>query len=145
MKSIKDRLDAISNEQPTEDNLKYIIKDVVERPENFKIFSKGLDLELTACGEYETSAGRILQVAAEPNKTVGFKSSGEPIKLDNGYLVTISNLGVEKATAFIERLEHQNVLCSTNIEHTYQNGRDLSPDLSPETVLDTIKTVFGFE
>lgn len=145
MNSIKDQLDAISNEQPTENNLKYIIKDIVERPENFKIFSRGLDLELEARGEYETSVGRTLQVTAEPNKTVGFKSNGKPIKLDNGYLVTISNLGVEKATAFIERLEHQDVLCSTDIEHTYQNGRDLSPDLSPETVLDAVKTVFGFE
>lgn len=145
MNSIKDQLDAIHNEQPTEDNLKYAIKDIVERPENFKIFSKALDFELEARGEYETPAGRILQVAAEPNKTVGFKSSGEPIKLDNSYLVTISNLGVEKATAFIERLEHRDVLCSTDIEHTYQNGRDLSPDLSPKMVLDAVKTVFGFE
>ena len=147
MNSIKDQLNAIRNEQPTENNLKYIIKDIVERPENFKICSKGLDLELTARGEYETPTGQILQVTAEPDKVVGYMNNGQPIKIDNGYTITINNLGIEKATVLIKRLDHQRVFCVTTINHDYdyQTGRDLSPDVDLETVLDAVKTVFGFE
>ena len=147
MNSIKDQLNAIRNEQPTENNLKYIIKDIVERPENFKICSKGLDLEWTARGEYETPTGQILQVTAEPDKVVGYMNNGQPIKIDNGYTITINNLGIEKATVLIKRLDHQRVFCVTTINHDYdyQTGRDLSPDVDLETVLDAVKTVFGFE
>lgn len=147
MNSIKDQLEAIYNEQPTEDNLKHIIENIVEQPKNFKVFAKGLDLELTARGSYETSTGRTLQITAEPNKVVGVMNSGQPIKIDNGYTVTIDSLGVKKATVLIKRLDHQRVFCSTEIHHDYdyQTGRELSPDIDLETVLDAVKTVFGFE
>ena len=75
MNSIKNQLDAIHNEQPTEDNLKHIIENIVEQPENFKVFAKGLDLELTARGEYETSTGYTLQITAEPDKVVGYMNN----------------------------------------------------------------------
>ena len=144
--SVKDQLDVIYNEQPTEDNIEHVIENVFEQPENFKIFAKGLDFELTARGEYETSTGRILQIVAEPDKVVGFMNDGQPIQMDNGYTITIDNLGVKKATVFIKRLDHQRVLCSATIhpDYDYQTGRDLSPALKPETVLGAVKTVFSF-
>ena len=146
MNSIKNQLDAIYNEQPTEDNLKHIIENIVEQPENFKVFAKGLDFELTAHGEYETSTGYTLQITAEPDKVVGYMNNGQPIKIDNGYTITINNLGIEKATVLIKRLDHQRVFCVTTINHDYdyQTGRDLSPDVDLETVFDAVKIVFGF-
>lgn len=87
MNSIKDQLDAIHNEQPTEDNLKHIIENIVEQPENFKVFAKGLDLELTARGEYETSTGYTLHGAGrrktlqELNLTLTLLHSSQPSSL----------------------------------------------------------------